>query len=104
MTLVVGDEELLVARAIARVVAAACAREGGDVPVHDLDAADIGVHDLAELTSPSLFGDTRVVVVRSVQDASKELTAALVAAVADGEGDVDLVLVHAGGVKGKAGL
>ena len=102
LTLVVGDEELLVARAVAKVVAAARARAGDDVPVHDVDAGDLAVDDLAELTSPSLFGDARVVVVRAAQDAGKELTAGLSDLAAGGDDDVDLVVVHAGGAKGKS--
>lgn len=104
MTLVVGDEELLVARAVARVAAAARSRAGEDIPVHDVEAGELAVSDLAELTSPSLFGDARVVVVRAVQDAGKELAAALSEQAGDGSDEVDLVLVHAGGAKGKAVL
>lgn len=104
MTLVVGDEELLVARAVAKVVAAARERAGDDVPVHDVEAGELAVSDLAELTSPSLFGDARVVVVRAVQDASKELAAALSELAAAGDDEVDMVVVHAGGAKGKAVL
>ena len=104
MTLVVGDEELLVARAVAKVVAAARERAGDDVPVHDVEAGELVVSDLAELTSPSLFGDARVVVVRAVQDASKELAAALSGLATAGDDEVDMVLVHAGAAKGKAVL
>ena len=104
VTLVVGDEELLVARAISNVVAAARARTTDDVPVHDVEAGDLVVSDLAELTSPSLFGDARVVVVRAAQDASKDVVNALSELAAGAADEVDLVVVHAGGVKGKAVL
>jgi DNA polymerase III subunit delta len=102
VTLVVGDEELLVARAVTDVVAAARTRTGDDVPVHDVDAGELAVSDLAELTSPSLFGDARVVVVRAAQDASKELAAALSELATEGNDEVDLVVLHTGGAKGKA--
>jgi DNA polymerase-3 subunit delta len=102
VTLVVGDEDLLVARAVQKVVAAARAKAGDDIGLHDVEAGDLTTDGLAELTSPSLFGDARVVVVRAAQDASKELAAALAGHAAEGSDEVQLVAVHAGGVKGKA--
>src|SRR5690348_5544817 len=102
VTLVVGDEELLVARAIQRVVTDVRARVGDEVPIHDVEAGATTVDDFAELTSPSLFGDARVVVLRAVQDAAKELAAAMAQHAADGSDEIRLVAVHAGGAKGKA--
>ena len=104
VTLVVGDEELLVARAVQRAVAATRKRSGDDVPVHDVEAGELTLDGFAEMTSPSLFGDARVVVVRAAQDAAKDLVAALGAHATDGADEVDLVVVHAGGVKGQAVL
>lgn len=104
-TLVVGDEDLLVDRAISHAVARAleAASSGGvDPVVSDLAAAELTRDELAELISPSLFAETRIVVVRAAQDLDKDVAAALVAAVEDPETDVALVLAHAGGVKGKA--
>lgn len=104
VTLVVGDEELLVERAIRRAVVAAGGSDG-DVSVQDVSAGDLSVDQLAEYVSPSLFGEARVVVVRSAQDAGKELVAALAAHAADGDGDeINVVVVHAGGAKGKSVL
>jgi DNA polymerase-3 subunit delta len=98
---VVGDEELLVDRAIADVVAAARARET-EAEVHEMTPATLAPGDLAELTSPSLFGGGRVVVLRSAQDYGKDLVAEIGRYAADPADDIDLVVVHAGGVKGKA--
>lgn len=102
VTLVVGDEELLVARAVHKVVADARGKAGDDLIVHEVEAGELTVDGFAELTSPSLFGDARVVVVRTAQDASKELAAAMAQHATDGGDEVRLVAVHAGGVKGKA--
>jgi DNA polymerase III subunit delta len=102
VTLVVGDEELLVARAVQRVITDAQAAASDDVPVSDVEAGAVSVDEFAELTSPSLFGDARVVVLRAAQDASKELAAAMAQHAADGSDEIRLVAVHAGGVKGKA--
>jgi DNA polymerase-3 subunit delta len=105
VTLVVGDEEFLVARAVRRALdALAESAVDADVPdVFDVAAAELDLDTLAEATSPSLFGDTRVLVVRNVQDAPKDIAASLVELVASRD-DVPAVLVHAGGAKGKATL
>ncbi|WP_017536710.1 DNA polymerase III subunit delta [Nocardiopsis halophila] len=101
VTLVVGDEELLVDRAVAELVAAA--RDGDpEVDVHDLVPAQVTVGKLAEAASPSLFGERRVVVLRSSQDLTKDLAAEVTSYLEDPADDVVLVLVHAGGAKGKA--
>jgi len=101
VTLVVGDEEFLVARAVQRAVNAAVA--GGDPSgVHDVAAVDLTAAELLELTSPSLFGEARIVVVRSAQDAAKDVAAAIVSLAGSGDDSVGLVVSHAGGAKGKA--
>ena len=101
VTLVVGDEEFLVARAVQRAVNAAVA--GGDTSgVHDVAAVDLSAAELVELTSPSLFGEARIVVVRAAQDAAKDVAAAIVSLAEAGDDSVGLVVAHAGGAKGKA--
>jgi len=101
VTLVVGDEEFLVARAVQRAVNAAVA--GGDsAGVHDVAAVDLTAAELIELTSPSLFGEARIVVVRAAQDAPKEVAAAIVGLAESADASIGLVVAHAGGAKGKA--
>jgi DNA polymerase III subunit delta len=107
LTLVVGDEELLVARAVSRaLIAATAAFDNSAVPpsVHDVEAAECSVEVLAEMLSPSLFAEERLVIVRSFQDADKDLVAALVDFGMSPEPGVAIVAVHAGGAKGKAAL
>ncbi|MEV6820126.1 DNA polymerase III subunit delta [Nocardiopsis dassonvillei] len=101
LTIIVGDEELLVDRAVASVVAAVREADPG-VDVHDLLPAQVGMSTLVEVTSPSLFGDRRVVVLRSSQDLTKDLAATVTDYLGDPADDVNLVLTHAGGNKGKA--
>ena len=101
LTLVVGDEELLVSRAVSAVVAAARARTT-EVDIRELAAASLLPGDLAELLSPSLFGDERVLVIQAGQDLTKEAAAEVVAYVQDPLPEVVLVVAHAGGAKGKA--
>ena len=100
VTLIVGEEEYLVDRAVRDLIAAARdAAAGGDV--HDLDASALGPGELDSLTSPSLFGGGCVLVVRSAQNAGKEVAAELGRYARNPAPDVVLVLTHAGGAKGK---
>ncbi len=87
-------------RAVAAVVGAARA-SSADVDVRDLEAAALEPGDLAELLSPSLFGDERVLVIRAGQDLAKQPAAEVVAYAQDPLPEVVLVVVHAGGAKGK---
>ena len=100
VTLIVGEEEFLVDRAVRDLIAAARdAASGGDV--HDTQGAELGPGELASLTSPSLFGGSLVVVIRAAQNASKDVAAELARYVRNPAPDVVLVLTHAGGAKGK---
>lgn len=100
MTLVHGDEELLVSRAVAAVVAAARERDPNvDVRDHQAAAVDQGV--LLDLQTPSLFGELRVLVLRNTQDCSDDVRDALLPLVTSPVDGACLVLVHSGGVKGK---
>ncbi len=98
--LVVGDEELLVARGIAAAVAAV--KQSGDVVVHEFVASEMVPSDLFAAASPSLFAEQRVVVIRNLHDAKKDLAAAVLTYVGAPEPDVVLVAAHAGGAKGKS--
>ncbi len=101
LTLVVGDEELLVGRAVSAVVRAARAADP-DLDVRDVTAGEVERGDLDDMLSPSLFGERRVLVVRAAQDMAKDVAAELQSCCADLPDDVHVVVVHAGGAKGKA--
>ncbi|WP_433349442.1 DNA polymerase III subunit delta [Microtetraspora malaysiensis] len=101
VTLVVGDEELLADRAVSSVAAAVRADDPG-AEVHDLVGGKVEPGELTRLASPSLFGETSVIVIRSAQDLSKEVIAEVVKYAAHPAEDAVLVLAHPGGVKGKA--
>ena len=100
VTLVHGDEELLVARAVADVLAAARERDP-NVDVRDVAGASADASALMDLQTPSLFGDLRVLVLRAVQDCADEVRDALLPLVGAPPDGGCLVLVHNGGVKGK---
>ncbi len=101
VTLVVGDEELLAERAVAEVVQEARRGDPG-TEVVDLTPSTLEPGRLVELTSPSLFGGGKVLVLRGAQDLGKDLAAEVTAYVKNPADDIVFVLVHAGGVKGKA--
>ncbi|WP_418002800.1 DNA polymerase III subunit delta [Mycobacterium sp. PDNC021] len=101
--LVLGDEELLVERAVADVLRAARKLAGNDnVPVDRLRAGDVSTSELAELLSPSLFAEERVVVLESAAEAGKDAVALIADAAADLPGGTMLVVVHSGGGRAKA--
>ncbi len=100
LVLITGDEELLVDRTIARALAAA-RRSDPDVQRWESVAAGLTVGEFEELVAPTLFGEPRVVVVRSGQEAAKELATALLAYAAAPVDGVTLVVQHSGGARNK---
>jgi DNA polymerase III subunit delta len=101
--LVLGDEELLVERAVAGVLRSARQRAGtDDVRVSRLRAGQVGIYELAELLSPSLFADARVVVLEAAGEAGKDAAELIANAAADIPSGTELVVVHSGGGRAKA--
>lgn len=101
--LILGDEELLVDRAIATVLREARSRAGtDDVPVNRLRAGEVSTSELAELLSPSLFADERVVVLEAAAEAGKDAAELIATAAADLPTGTELVVVHSGGGRAKA--
>jgi len=111
VTLIVGEEELLVERAVSAAVALAA--DAGDAGAadqddgtaagrHDVAAAGLTAGELSGLTAPSLFGGDCVVVIRAAQDAVKDVSAELVRLARSPAPDVYLIITHAGGAKNKA--
>jgi DNA polymerase-3 subunit delta len=101
MRLVLGDDELLVSRAVTDAAQAARAVDP-DTEVREYQAGDVLPGELAEMLSPSLFGGRRLLVLHNGQDAKKDLVAALLAYSREPDLDVWLLVTHAGGAKGKA--
>jgi DNA polymerase-3 subunit delta len=101
LTLVLGPEELLADRAVATAKRAVRAVDA-DADIHDLEPGALQPGMLDELTSPSLFAERRLVIVRAAQDLSPPVLGEVEALLRAVPEDVCLVLVHAGGAKGKA--
>lgn len=102
--LVLGDEELLVERAVTRVMSEV--RTGvsdpDSVPIDRLRAGDASAAELAELLSPSLFAEDRLIVLESAAEAGKDAVAVITEAAADPPDGVVLMVLHSGGGRAKA--
>jgi DNA polymerase-3 subunit delta len=101
--LVLGDEELLIERAVSAVLRGVRKQAGtADIPVDRLRAGEVSTSELAELLSPSLFADERVVVLESAAEAGKDAVALISDVAADLPPGTVLVVVHSGGGRAKA--
>lgn len=100
LRLVLGDEELLVSRAVGEVTAAARAADP-EADIRELPGGELVAADLFDLLSPSLFGGRRVVVIRAAHEAKADVVDALRSYVIDPTDEVVLVVVHPGGARGK---
>jgi len=120
LTLIVGEEELLVERAVKAALAgpvqagtalvgtvladtgAAAQDPAGGADVHDVMARDLAAGELSMLTSPSLFGGGTIAVIRAAHEASAAVVAEIGALAAAMPPDVTLVVTHSGGAKNKS--
>ncbi|MGK3202633.1 DNA polymerase III subunit delta [Amycolatopsis sp. MEPSY49] len=100
--LVLGEEELLIERAVRETLAAARAIDA-TAELTRVRVSDLTAPELAELVSPSLFSEGRVIVLESAQDISQELSDAVASYLKDPADGVVLVVVHTGGGRSKAG-
>lgn len=100
LTLVSGDEDLLVTRAIGEVIRGVRETDP-DADVREFDPGTLDPAGLLDLRTGSLFGDRRVVVVRGAHDLTEDIRGALIELVAALPDDLVLVVCHPGGVKGK---
>ncbi|MEU4252276.1 DNA polymerase III subunit delta [Amycolatopsis sp. NPDC026612] len=102
LQLVLGEEELLIERAVRETLAAARAMDA-TAELTRVRVSDLTAPELAELVSPSLFSEGRVIVLESAQDISQELADAVAGYLKDPADGVVVVVVHTGGGRSKAG-
>ncbi|MBJ8346828.1 DNA polymerase III subunit delta [Antrihabitans sp. YC2-6] len=102
--LVLGEEDLLIERAVTRIVAAvrAASGAGDNLPVNRLRAGDASAPELAEMLSPSLFAEDRVIVLEAAAEAGKDAVALVQDAAASPPDGIVLVVLHTGGGRAKA--
>jgi len=97
ITLLQGGESLLADRAISQITA-----KFKGATVSTLEAGELELGGITDALAPSLFGDSRVVVIKEIQDLPAELGEEITAYLEAQDESVELVLWHKGGVKGKA--
>lgn len=100
VVLIQGPEGLLVDRALQRLTAEALAADAATERTV-LDASTYQNGQLAVLTSPSLFGEPRLLVIDQVQATTDAFLTDAIAYLGAPEDDVWLIMVHRGGVRGK---
>ena len=96
--LVLGEDDFLAERATKAIVAQA----GEGVEVTTLRAGDVSEGEIAMATSPSLFTEDRVVVVKHAELAGKEPTEILLQACVNPAPGITLIVEHTGGGRQKA--
>jgi DNA polymerase-3 subunit delta len=95
--LIVGSEDFLAERIRHRVVEDARVAAGDpDLPAETRKASEVDAPELAELLSPSLFAEDRIIVVTGLADAAKETATLIEQAVADPAPGITLILQHTG--------
>lgn len=97
LTLLQGGEALLADRAISQVVTKF---KGATVTILDSSVLELG--GITDALAPSLFGDSRVIVIKEIQDLAAELGEEITSYLEAQDESVELILWHKGGVKGKA--
>lgn len=75
-----------------------------EVDVRERSGAELSASELTGLVSPSLFGGSRLVVIRAAQDLKTAAAEAIAALMQQPAAETTLVLQHASGAKGKAML
>ncbi len=102
ITLAMGNEPVLVQRAV-MAVSAEARRADPSVQRSVISGSDeSAAHELREAAAPNLFGDGGVVVIEGIDAADDQLARAVREVIADLPDNVFLVVTHPGGMKGKA--
>jgi DNA polymerase-3 subunit delta len=97
VTLIQGGEELLAERAISLITA-----QAPESSVTTLHSELIEVGAITDALAPSLFGDSRIVVIKEIQDLVAEVSEEIATYLQNPDDSVHLIMWHKGGVKGKA--
>ena len=96
LVLIQGAESLLADRAISQIIAAT---KSAQVTSFSADELEVGA--ITDSLAPSLFSDSRVVVIKDIQDLVAECSDEIANYLENLDETLTLVLWHKGGVKGK---
>ena len=97
--LLLGSESALADRALSKLVAEL---KSENAEITTLFAGDISVGEISDALSPSLFSDRRALILRDLQDLAEEAKIEITRYLENTDSTITLILVHKGGVKGKA--
>jgi DNA polymerase-3 subunit delta len=101
LRLLLGEEEMLVERAMWEAVGAARVADPA-AELRRIKVSELTPAELAEVLSPSLFAEGRVVVLEAAHEAGKEIAEAVLSYARQPSDGVVLVVVHSGGGRAKA--
>lgn len=97
--LLLGSEAALAERALAKLVNELKA-EGAELTT--LFAGDVALGEISDALSPSLFSERRGLIIRDLQDLAEESRVEITRYLESPDPTLTLILLHKGGVKGKA--
>ena len=97
--LLLGSESALADRALTKITAEL---KGENAEVTTLFAGDVSVGEISAALSPSLFSERRALILRDLQDLIEDAKIEITRYLEQTDPTLTLVLVHKGGVKGKA--
>ncbi|GAA3034856.1 DNA polymerase III subunit delta [Gordonia defluvii] len=100
--LLLGDNAFLIERAVGQVLAAAGRDSGEPVALTRVRAGEVTAAELAELLSPSLFADSRVILVEAAGEAGKEPAAIITSTLSEIPDGIVLLVAHSGGGRAKS--
>lgn len=103
LVLIAGPEQILAERAASSTIALLRESDPGAELVR-IEAATYEAGALQLHTSPSLFGGSKIVLVRDLDEGREELIADVVSVVQAGLADATLIVQHKGGARGKKAL
>ena len=97
--LLLGSESALADRALAKIIAEL---KSESAEISTLFGGDVSVGEISDALSPSLFSERRALILRDLQDLPDESKVEISRYIETPDPTLTLVLVHKGGVKGKA--
>lgn len=97
--LILGAESALADRALSKLIAQL---KEESVEINTLFAGEISVGEISDAVSPSLFSDRRALIIRDLQDLDEDAKVEITRYIENTDPTLTLILVHKGGVKGKA--
>lgn len=102
--LILGEDDFLAERARRTIIEQirASLPEGAELETTMLRASEVTVPEIIEVTSPSLFGEDRAVVITKTELAGKEPAEILLSACKDVAPGIHLVIEHSGGGRNKS--